>query len=54
MSGLKQQARVMAAALDEAREHDETWTLDRQIASARREMGEARWKRLNAEWEERA
>lgn len=26
--------------------------LDRQIARARREMGEARWAQLNAEWSE--
>lgn len=28
-----------------------TFTLDRQIAEARAEMGEARWAELNAEWE---
>lgn len=28
-----------------------TMTLDRHIARARREMGEARWAELNAEWE---
>ncbi len=28
-----------------------TYTLDRQIAQARREMGEARWKQLMAEWD---
>jgi len=28
-----------------------TYTLDRDIARARREMGEARWAQLNAEWE---
>lgn len=27
-----------------------TFTLDRQIAQARREMGEARWAQLDAEW----
>ena len=29
----------------------ETHTLDRQIADARREMGEARWQELMKEWE---
>jgi len=28
-----------------------TYTLDRDIARARREMGEARWAQLNSEWE---
>ncbi|WP_324695444.1 hypothetical protein [Novosphingobium sp. RL4] len=28
-----------------------TFTLDRHIAQSRREMGEARWAELNAEWE---
>lgn len=28
-----------------------TFTLDQQIADARREMGEARWAELNREWE---
>lgn len=32
-------------------EHTATFTLDRQIARARREMGEARWAELNADWE---
>jgi hypothetical protein len=29
-----------------------TYTLDRQIAEARREMGEARWAELNKEWDQ--
>ena len=29
-----------------------TYTLDRQIAEARREMGEEKWQRLNAEWDQ--
>lgn len=27
-----------------------TFTLDRQIEQARREMGEARWRKLNSDW----
>lgn len=46
-------ARTEKACLDDAaREHDETWTLDRQIAQARREMGEARWAQLMKEWDD--
>ena len=33
------------------REYDPTYAMDRQIAQARREMGEARWAELHAEWE---
>lgn len=29
-----------------------TYTLDRQIAEARRNMGEERWAELNKEWEQ--
>lgn len=29
-----------------------TLTMDRQIASARKRMGEARWAELNAEWDD--
>jgi hypothetical protein len=29
-----------------------TYTLDRQVAEARREMGEKRWAELNREWHE--
>lgn len=32
-------------------ECEPTYTLDRQIAAARAEMGEQRWAELNAEWE---
>ena len=32
-------------------EHEPTHTLDRQIAEARREMGEALWQELMKEWE---
>lgn len=34
------------------RGHNPTFTLDRQIAEARAEMGEARWAELNKEWEQ--
>lgn len=34
------------------RGHNPTFTLDRQIAEARAEMGEEKWQRLNQEWEE--
>lgn len=37
---------------DAAREHEETWTLDRQIAQARREMGPERWAELMKEWDQ--
>ena len=33
-----------------ARECEPTFTLDRQIAEARQEMGEDRWAELQAEW----
>lgn len=32
-------------------EHTPTFTLDRQVAKARREMGEAEWRRLCAEFD---
>ncbi len=38
------------ATLAARREYDPTFTLDRQVAEARREIGEARWQQLNAEW----
>lgn len=44
-------ARQLDALADRPRPYDPTYTLDRQIASARRSMGEARWAELNAEWE---
>ena len=37
-------------AAEPRRECDPTHSLDRQIAQARQEMGEARWAELNAEW----
>ncbi len=33
------------------REWETTHTLDRQVAEARRRMGEKRWQRLCREWE---
>lgn len=33
------------------REWEQTNTLDRQVAEARRQMGERRWARLMEEWE---
>jgi hypothetical protein len=33
------------------RECEPTYSLDRQIAQARADMGEARWQQLQAEWE---
>lgn len=35
---------------DRPRECDPTYTLDRQIADARKAMGEERWSALQAEW----
>ena len=32
-------------------EHEPTHTIERQIAEARRDMGEARWQELMKEWE---
>lgn len=32
-------------------EHEPTHTLERQIAEARRDMGESRWNELNKEWD---
>ncbi len=33
------------------RECEPTFTLERQVAEARKLMGEARWAQLNAEWD---
>lgn len=32
-------------------EHEPTHTLERQIAEARRDMGEAKWQELMKEWD---
>jgi hypothetical protein len=37
---------------DPASEWEPSYTLDRNIAEARREMGEERWAELVAEWDE--
>lgn len=41
---------TVAAPLPQEPEWTPTMSLDRQIARARRGMGEAKWQRLNAEW----
>ena len=33
-------------------EHEPTFTLEQQVASARADMGEAKWRRLNAEFDQ--
>ncbi len=35
---------------ERAPEHSGSFTLDRHIRRARREMGEAKWQQLNREW----
>lgn len=37
--------------MDRTAEHEPTYTLERQIAQARREMGEERWNELEKEWQ---
>ena len=39
-----------ACLLAALRERAPTFTLDRQIEQARREMGEEKWRKLNSEW----
>lgn len=39
-----------AAIISSEPEWAPTLTMSRQVAQARREMGEARWQQLNAEW----
>ncbi len=41
---------VFGRDLDEISEQVPAFTLERHIAQARAEMGEAKWQRLNAEW----
>lgn len=41
---------VFGRDLDDLAEQVPPFTLDRHIAAARREMGEARWAELNREW----
>jgi len=54
-----QEARLLEAADKDARfrfdptpENAPNYSLDKRIAQARREMGEARWAELNKEWEQ--
>lgn len=52
MTRAAQQARCETAAVDEVwPEHTAAYTLDRQVARAREEMGEERWREINREWE---
>ena len=39
------------AATYEASEHEANYSLERQVAQARREMGPERWAQLQAEWD---
>ena len=48
-SKTRTEAACLLAALTD-RSCEPTFTLDRQIEQARREMGEGRWKQLNSEW----
>lgn len=55
---MKSPTRILAAVVAEPHRwlpdvkyrNEADFTLDRQIAAARREMGEARWNELQAEW----
>lgn len=40
------------AASYDASEYDPTYQLERIVREARRDMGEARWQQLQAEWDE--
>lgn len=52
MSRARRQARLLKATMqDAAPEWMPDFSLDRKIASARRQMGEAKWAKLNKEWE---
>lgn len=42
----------MASEPEPPRECEPTYTLDKQIAEARRQIGERRWAKLNDEWNE--
>jgi len=45
-------ATAMASPVfDKEPEYSPTFSLSRQVAAARREMGAARWAQLNSEWE---
>lgn len=47
-------AQLAPLIADRTPEYMPTLTLDRQIARARKEMGEERWSQLMAEWDEAA
>jgi len=49
-SNLDTEETVFGRDLDDIAEQVPTFTLERHIATARREIGEAEWQRLNAEW----
>lgn len=49
-SNLDAEETLFGRDLDELAEQVPPFTLDRHIAAARREMGEARWAELNREW----
>lgn len=49
-SNLDAEETLFGRDLDELAEQAPPFTLDRHIAAARREMGEARWAELNREW----
>ena len=51
ISTLATRCRQAVANTPEPPAVEPTFTLDRHIANARREMGEARWAQLNSEWE---
>jgi hypothetical protein len=53
MTRAAQKARILKGAyLDHQPQNWEpTFTLDRHIAAARKDMGEQRWQELNAEWD---
>lgn len=41
---------ILTDTPEEGRECDPTYRLDEYIAEARREMGEAKWQKLQREW----
>lgn len=44
-------AAKIAASFETPPEHSPTFSLEKQVREARREMGEARWAQLQAEWD---
>ncbi len=53
MSAVRKAHNCLQASVEALREREwqATYTLDRQIKTARERMGEDRWRRLNQEWE---